>query len=90
MSASIHAQISATAKAHPVGAAIVTAVACVAVILLLIQEVFAPVGKRRPPPGKKWKLPPGPPGIPIFGSLLLLRNVRSDQDFKLVRAHPRI
>lgn len=45
-----------------------------------------PVGKRRPPPGKKWRLPPGPKGIPIFGSLLDLKSARGDPDNKIVSA----
>ncbi|KAL2797419.1 cytochrome P450 [Aspergillus keveii] len=83
MSSSIHAQISETAKAHPVAATAVTIVICLTTIFLVIREIFTPVGKRRPPPGKKWKLPPGPPGIPIFGNLLLLGKGRDDPDHQI-------
>jgi hypothetical protein len=85
MSSPIHAQISETAKAHPVAATAVTIVICLTTIFLVIREIFTPVGKRRPPPGKKWKLPPGPPGIPIFGNLLLLGKGRDDPDHQIVR-----
>ncbi|KAL2817918.1 cytochrome P450 [Aspergillus cavernicola] len=83
MSASIHAHILPAAKAHPIVAAVVSIVACLGTIFLIIREIFTPVGKRRSPPGKKWKLPPGPRGIPIFGYLLDFRKVREDEDHKL-------
>lgn len=87
MSSAIHAHIVTTAKAYPIAATIITGIACLVSTFLVIQDIFTPVGKRRPPPGKIWKLPPGPPGVPILGSLLDLRKARDDQDFKLVREH---
>ncbi|KAE8370652.1 cytochrome P450 [Aspergillus caelatus] len=78
MGASIHAHLSAAATANPIAAAFVIIAACLGLIFLIIQEIFKPVGKRRPPRGKKWKLPPGPRGVPIFGNLLYLRKVRED------------
>ncbi|OJJ76867.1 hypothetical protein ASPBRDRAFT_24581 [Aspergillus brasiliensis CBS 101740] len=80
MSNSVHDQISGLARAYPVSATLVTIATCLATIFLVIREIFTPVGKRRPPPGKRWKLPPGPKGIPIFGSLLDVRKIRDDQD----------
>ncbi|BCS21142.1 cytochrome P450 [Aspergillus puulaauensis] len=75
--------IFAAAEAYPISATIVAIAACLVTIALTIREVFTPVGKRRPPPGKTWKLPHGPRGVPILGNLLLLRRARDDQDFKL-------
>ncbi|KAJ5115848.1 cytochrome P450 [Penicillium angulare] len=52
---------------------------------ILISNIFRPVDQRPPPPGKKWHLPPGPKGIPIFGNLLLMKSIREDHDHKLYR-----
>ncbi|PWY77889.1 cytochrome P450 [Aspergillus eucalypticola CBS 122712] len=80
MSNSLHAQISGLAKENPLSATLVTIAAFLATIFSVVQEIFAPVGKRRPLHGKRWKLPPGPQGIPIFGSLLDVRKIRDAQD----------
>lgn len=77
----------AAAEAYPISATIVAIAAGLVTIALTIREIFTPVGKRRPPPGKAWKLPHGPRGVPILGNLLLLRRARDDQDFKMVRGH---
>lgn len=84
MSNSIHAQISGLAKENPLSATLVTIAAFLATIFLVVREIFTPVGKRRPPHGKRWKLPPGPKGIPIFGSLLDVRKIRNDEDHIIV------
>ncbi|KAE8325983.1 cytochrome P450 [Aspergillus sergii] len=83
MGASIHAHISAAANENPITAAFVSVAACLGLVFLIVREIFKPVGKRRPPQGKKWKLPPGPQGIPIFGSLLDLRKVRQDEEYRI-------
>ncbi|KAF9893637.1 hypothetical protein FE257_010949 [Aspergillus nanangensis] len=76
-------RFSELAAAHPIVATLVTIAACLVTTFLVIQEIFAPVGKRRPPPGKTWKFPPGPRGIPIFGSLLALKDARDDPEHKM-------
>ena len=88
MGASIHAHLSAAAMANPIAAAFVGIAACLGLIFLITQEIFKPVGKRRPPRGKKWKLPPGPRGVPIFGNLLYLRKVREDGERRIVSSCP--
>lgn len=40
-------------------------------IFFYLRQLLLPVDKRRPPAGKKWKLPPGPRGYPILGNLFL-------------------
>ncbi|KAE8408570.1 cytochrome P450 [Aspergillus pseudonomiae] len=83
MSTPIHVQLSVIVSAHPLAATLVTLAICLGTTFLVIQEIFTPVGKRKPPPGKKWNLPPGPRGIPIFGSLRVLDKARSDKDYKM-------
>ncbi|OCL06829.1 cytochrome protein [Glonium stellatum] len=54
-------------------------IVCMVVLpFLIIREIFKPIDQRKAPAGKQWKLPPGPRGIPIFGSLLEFRKARSD------------
>ncbi|KAL4894872.1 cytochrome P450 [Aspergillus ambiguus] len=79
----IYTQLRVVACTHPVAAIFVTIAVCLGTAFLVIREIFTPVGKRKPPQGKKWILPPGPRGIPIFGSLLDLKNARSDQDYTI-------
>ncbi len=56
----------------------------VALILLLtflgLVQYFKPVGKRKGQSGIKPRLPPGPAGIPLFGSLFTLKDIRTDHD----------
>jgi len=49
-------------------------------ILLSLVEYFKPVGKRKGQSGIKPRLPAGPAGVPLFGCLLTLKNVREDPD----------
>lgn len=50
------------------------------VVFFCLVEYFKPVGKRRGQRGIKPRLPPGPSGIPLLGSLLTLKNLREDHD----------
>ncbi|KAL3455133.1 cytochrome P450 [Aspergillus heterothallicus] len=79
---SIHAQLSTAASAHPLAATLISIATALATAFFILREIFTPVGKRRAPPGKKWVLPPGPRGVPIFGSLLELRAARDDEEHK--------
>ncbi|KIX92653.1 uncharacterized protein Z520_11682 [Fonsecaea multimorphosa CBS 102226] len=40
-----------------------------AIVGYVVWQVVSPIDSRRPPPGKEWKLPPGPPGRLLFGNL---------------------
>ncbi|RHZ47725.1 cytochrome P450 [Aspergillus thermomutatus] len=85
MDAPIHTILVRETSAHPVQAMLLAVFLCLATIFLVIGQIFTPMGKRRVP-GKEWKLPPGPPGLPILGNLLDLKSARSDPDFKWVNS----
>ncbi|KAJ5780066.1 cytochrome P450 [Penicillium paradoxum] len=78
MAPSIHARIASYAASHPFVATLVAIAVCLGTTFLIIREIFTPTGKRRAPPGKTWRLPPGPRGVPIFGSLSVMRAARDD------------
>ncbi|KAI0973652.1 cytochrome protein [Xylaria arbuscula] len=59
------------------------------VILILsfsgVSYVLRPVGKRRGLNGERPRLPPGPRGVPIFGSLGLLTHIRRDPNHRFLK-----
>ncbi|KAK9789636.1 putative Cytochrome P450 [Seiridium cardinale] len=50
-----------------------------------VVEIFKPMGKRKGRNGQKPRLPPGPAGVPILGSLAELRSIRKDPEHKLLK-----
>ena len=46
------------------------------IIFLLLKETWKPIHQRKGLWGSRWHLPPGPPGVPLFGNLLQWRNAR--------------
>ena len=48
-------------------------------VLETIRRVFLPPHRRRAPDGRRWEMPPGPAGLPLFGNLLQYRRARRDE-----------
>lgn len=46
--------------------------------IVFVRNTVISVDQRRPPQGKHWKLPPGPPTSPIVGNLLQMLESRAD------------
>ena len=51
-------------------------------VLLGLRELLKPVDRYPSPRGRKWRLPPGPRGLPLIGNLLLY-----SQGERAVRRH---
>ncbi len=46
----------------------------VVLAFFVVREQLKPPHRRRGPNKGKWKLPPGPPGLPIFGNIFDVRK----------------
>lgn len=46
--------------------------------IVFVRNSVISVDQRRPPQGRQWKLPPGPPKCPIVGNLLQVLESRTD------------
>lgn len=46
--------------------------------IVFVRNTVISVDQRRPPQGRQWKLPPGPPTTPIVGNLLQMLGSRAD------------
>ncbi|KAI4109613.1 MAG: hypothetical protein LQ339_001726 [Xanthoria mediterranea] len=44
-----------------------------------VREIFKPLHHKKPIKGKRWKLPPGPAGVPFFGNVLQFQRARRDE-----------
>lgn len=44
-----------------------------------VRGFFKPLHYRKSIKGKRWKLPPGPAGVPVFGNVFQFRRARRDE-----------
>ena len=49
--------------------------------LFLLREIFKPIDTRWTGFGRRWKMPPGPPGQPVVGNLLQMFRARDKGQF---------
>ncbi len=63
----------------------VVTTAGIATLLTLLASYLKPAGKRRGANGRRSRLPPGPRGLPIIGSMHQLAKARHDPDHTYVR-----
>lgn len=47
--------------------------------IFAVREIFKPLHHKKPIKGKRWKLPPGPAGVPFFGNVLQFQRARQDE-----------
>ncbi|KAK1987948.1 cytochrome P450 [Colletotrichum cereale] len=59
------------------------------IAVVSIVECLKPVGKRRAKNGKRPRLPPGPPSLPVLGSLLQATDVKEDPFNKFLHTLPK-
>ena len=84
MPSSIHHTFVDLVYTYPFPAAVIAIICGLTTSLYLVSEILKPVGKRNTSSGRKPRLPPGPRGVPIFGSLLDLKSTRDDPHNVLV------
>jgi hypothetical protein len=77
----IHDKLTEITRAHPHMAVAVIVLTTLSFSTWFLLEFFKPVGHRQ----SRAKLPPGPRGTPLFGSLLAIEKARNDPEHKLVR-----
>lgn len=78
MSASLLDAFMAYRHEHPMSFGLATAAIGFALLFWAALEFFKPVGKRTAKNGTKARLPPGPRGVPLLGSLgVMLHPTRS-------------
>ncbi|KAH7010812.1 cytochrome P450 [Microdochium trichocladiopsis] len=66
--------VTAFRQQHPASFHLFTAAVVYASVAWAVLEFFKPIGKRRAKNSTKQRLPPGPPGAPLFGYLLDLKK----------------
>ena len=69
---------------HPLAFLLLAVLGTLSLLFLAAIEAFKPTGKRRSKSGKQPVLPPGPRGLPLFGSLHSLKEAREDPEHRFV------
>ena len=80
----IHTQILQFAERQPLAATLLGVFGISALLSFSLIAYFKPDGKRPLANGKSSKLPPGPRGVPLFGSLLDLKDNARDPGYGMV------
>lgn len=70
--------------AHPWLVWVETTAVFLALVFFTFVELFKPAGKRRMKNGERPKLPPGPRGVPLLGSMPFLMKGYQDHEYKFV------
>ena len=80
----VHNDILAVVCAHPVTIILAIGTIWAYGIFVLYNVVLKPIGKRRGKNGHLYRLPPGPKGAPILGSLMDVAKTKDDTEHKWV------
>jgi len=80
----IHDQLLRACHDRPLTTSALVLATLAVSIFLVIRQIFLPVGLRKREDGSRYRLPRGPTGIPIFGSLPQLARERHDVEYKWV------